>query len=73
MKKDTIIIIAALLAIFLMSCKKDYVCVCTNANTGHVSEGDHFKANVFTKKAAEETCEANDDLSAGGLKDCHLE
>lgn len=74
MKKDISIIIAALFAIVLMSsCKKDYVCVCTNSNTGHVSEGDHFKANAFTKKAAEESCKANNDLSAGGLKDCHLE
>ena len=52
-----------------MSCKKDYRCVCTNSNTGHVSYGDNIKANVFTKKAAEEACKANNDLSAGGLRD----
>ncbi|MBS1634716.1 MAG: hypothetical protein JST26_02260 [Bacteroidetes bacterium] len=58
--------------LFLGSCKKDYVCVCTNNNTGNKSYGDHFKANVITKKAAEESCKADGNLSAGAL-DCHLE
>jgi hypothetical protein len=60
-------------AIVATSCKKDYRCVCTNSTTGQVSYGDNMKANLFTKKAAEESCKANNDLSAGGLKDCHLE
>ena len=58
---------------FLSSCKKDYQCVCTNANTGTVHYGDKMEANAFTKKATEEACKNNDNLSAGGLKDCHLE
>ncbi|MBI3520423.1 MAG: hypothetical protein HY062_13870 [Bacteroidetes bacterium] len=73
MMKNLIVLFSVLAAGVCMSCKKDYVCVCTNSNTGTVSYGDHFKANVITKKAAEESCKANNDLSAGGLKDCHLE
>lgn len=70
MKKLSFIVFVS---VMMSSCQKDYVCVCTNKNTGKVSDGDHFKTNVFTKKAAEKTCEANDDLSAGGLENCHLE
>ena len=68
-----IFILSVFIALALTSCKKDYMCVCTNSNTGTVSEGDHFKANLITKKAAEESCKANNDLSAGGLENCHLE
>lgn len=63
----------AILSLTLMSCKKDYQCVCTNSNTGHVSRGDNMSAGPFTKAATEEACKKNNDLSAGGLKDCHLE
>jgi hypothetical protein len=62
----------ALIVVFT-SCQKEYVCVCTNTTTGHVTEGDKMKANVFTKKATEEGCANNDELSGGSLKDCHLE
>ena len=55
------------------SCKKDYQCVCTNSNTGTVSRGDKIKAGPYDKAANEETCKKNNDLSGGGLKDCHLE
>lgn len=55
------------------SCKKDYQCVCTNSNTGTVSRGDKMSAGPFTKAATEETCRNNNNLSAGSLKDCHLE
>ncbi len=55
------------------SCKKDYQCVCTNSNTGTVSRGDKMQAGPFTKAATEETCKNNNNLSAGTLKDCHLE
>ncbi len=55
------------------SCKKDYQCVCTNSNTGTVSRGDKMSAGPFTKTATEETCRNNNNLSAGSLKDCHLE
>ena len=55
-----------------VSCQKDYVCFYTNANVGHLSYGDNIKTNVFTKKAAEESYKANNDLSGGSLKDCHL-
>ncbi len=57
----------------LTSCKKDYQCVCTNANTGTVSRGDKIKAGPYDKAANEETCKNNNTLSAGSLKDCHLE
>lgn len=70
MKNITLLLLTTML---ISSCQKDHICVCTNKNTGKVSEGDHFKTNIFTKKAAEKTCEANDDLSAGGLENCHLE
>lgn len=55
------------------SCKKEYQCVCTNSNTGTVSRGDKIKAGPYDKAANEETCKKNNDLSAGSLKDCHLE
>lgn len=61
------------MATVFSSCQKDYVCVCTNSNTGNVSYGDNIKTNVFTKKAAEESCKANNNVSAGSLENCHLE
>lgn len=64
---------AIALAFFLTSCQKEYQCVCTNTNTGKVHYGDKMKAGPFTKAATKTTCENNDELSAGGLKDCHLE
>lgn len=72
MKKTVFLILAAVI-VFLSSCKKDYQCVCTNASTGNVHYGDKMEANVYTKKATETTCENNNNLSAGSLKDCHLE
>ncbi|MCD6020238.1 MAG: hypothetical protein K0S53_3359 [Bacteroidetes bacterium] len=71
--KKHVIILSALVALACTSCQKDYKCVCTNSNTGNTSYGDPIKGNVFTKKAAEESCKANNDLSAGGLENCHLE
>jgi len=68
--KKTIVCFLSLLS--LISCKKDYVCVCTNIQTGEKSYGDHFKAGPVTKKAAEESCKANNDVY-NDLKDCHLE
>lgn len=62
-----------LFVLIFVSCKKDYQCVCTNSNTGTVSRGDVMKAGPFTKAATEETCKNNNNLSGGGLKDCHLE
>lgn len=59
--------------IILSSCKKDYVCVCTEKATGEKSYGDHFKANSLTKAAADESCKANNDVYASELEDCHLE
>ncbi len=71
--KKYFFILSAFTTIILYSCQKDYTCVCTNSNTGNVSNGDTFKANIFTKKAAEESCKANNDVSAGSLENCHLE
>jgi hypothetical protein len=59
--------------VLFCSCQKEYQCVCTNSNTGNVHHGDKMKAGPFTKAATEKTCENNDELSAGALKDCHLE
>lgn len=71
--KKIFVFIAIAVGLLLGSCKKDYQCVCTNTNTGKVHYGDKMEANVYTKKAAETTCENNNNLSAGSLKDCHLE
>lgn len=71
--KSLFISISVLCTLAFTSCKKDYRCVCTNSNTGEVSYGDNMRGNLFTKKAAEESCKANNDVSGGGLKDCHLE
>lgn len=72
MIKKTMIILA-FLGLALMSCKKEYVCVCTIRSTGEKSYGDHFKPDPLTKKAAEESCAANDDVFSNDLEDCHLE
>ena len=71
--KNLVFVLSVFMVCTFFSCQKDYVCVCTNASTGHVSYGDQIKTNVFTKKAAEESCKGNNDLSGGALKDCHLE
>ena len=71
--KKTFLLTLAVALILLSSCKKDYQCVCTNTNTGNVHYGDKMEANAFTKKTAEATCKNNNNLSAGTLKDCHLE
>ncbi len=71
--KNRFLFILALVVLTLSSCKKDYQCVCTNVSSGNVHYGDKLEANVYTKKAAEETCKNNNNLSAGTLKDCHLE
>lgn len=67
------LIFSIFMASAFVSCQKNYVCVCTNSNTGDVSYGDQIKTNVFTKKAAEESCKANNDVSGGALENCHLE
>lgn len=71
--KTTIIIIASILSISVVSCRKDYVCVCTEKTTGEKSYGDHFKAGPILKKTAEESCKANNDVFEDGLENCHLE
>lgn len=68
----TILILLSVLFL-TSSCQKEYRCVCTNVNTGEKSYGDKFKTNAATKKTWEEDCKHNADLSAGTLKDCHLE
>lgn len=71
--KKRVLFVAVMVLLSLSSCKKDYQCVCTNTNTGNVHYGDKMEANVYTKKATETTCENNNNLSGGSLKDCHLE
>ncbi|MFN8115107.1 MAG: hypothetical protein U0W65_03285 [Bacteroidia bacterium] len=70
MKKN---FLAISVLVILTSCKKDYVCVCTEKATGEKSYGDHFKAGPILKKTAEESCKANDDVFEDGLENCHLE
>ena len=64
---------SVLILLFLNACKKEYICVCTEKSTGDKNYGDHFKASGLTKKVAEESCRANDDVFNSDLKDCHLE
>jgi hypothetical protein len=70
--KCLFISLSVLCAIAFTSCKKDYICVCTNVQTGEKSYGDHFRAGPILKKTAEESCKANNDVY-NDLKDCHLE
>ena len=72
MKKVSLIILLAAGMAFT-SCQKEYVCVCTHTDSGEKSYGDKMKAGPFTKEATQQGCENNDELSGGGLKDCHLE
>jgi len=71
--KKSIFIVSFFIAITGSSCKKDYVCVCTDKHTGAQSNGDNFRAGPLTKKAAEESCEANNDVYSADLENCHLE
>jgi|GEM_PF-1350083 len=71
--KKTIIITVSLFTLSLISCKKDYVCVCTEKKTGEKSYGDHFKAGPLLKKTAEESCKANNDVFEMDVENCHLE
>ena len=71
--KKSILVLSILIALTSSSCKKDYVCVCTEKSTGAQSNGDNFRAGPLTKKAAEESCEANNDIASNDLENCHLE
>lgn len=71
MKKQYVAI--CLLALFISACQKEYICVCTQKVTGDKSYGDHFKAGPITKKAAQESCEANNNVFSSDLENCHLE
>ncbi|MDF2437705.1 MAG: hypothetical protein K0Q95_2081 [Bacteroidota bacterium] len=52
----------ALLLVLFASCKKEYVCVCTNTTTGEKTYGDKVKTGRIAKTAYEESCEANGDV-----------
>lgn len=71
--KIVFILLSVLCPAIFMSCKKDYVCACTNIHTGEKSYGEHFKAGPILKKTAEESCKSNNDVYSADLKDCHLE
>ena len=69
----TKIFVSLVLITLFTSCAKDYVCVCTEKATGDKNYGDKFKAGALTKKAAQESCEANNDVFSATLENCHLE
>lgn len=68
-----ILLLSAILFLLGTSCRKEYVCVCTQKSTGDKSYGDRFKASAVEKKAYEESCKANDDVFGSDLENCHLE
>jgi len=70
--KNTFTLLALLAAFTFVSCKKEYVCVCTNTVTGEKSYGDPIKTAKYAKKGYEETCKSNEEVY-NDLKDCHLE
>lgn len=53
--KKTFLALFAIIA--LNSCKKTYVCECTDKTTGEKSYGDHFRADPLTKKSAQIACD----------------
>ncbi|MCC6181148.1 MAG: hypothetical protein IT237_04880 [Bacteroidia bacterium] len=71
--KKLAIALSIFIVLLFSSCKKDYVCVCTERATGEKNYGDHFKAGPYSKKVYEKSCEANDDVFEDGLENCHLE
>ena len=71
--KKSSFIISFSIALTSSSCKKDYVCVSTEKSTGAQSNGDNFRAGTLTPKAAEESCEANNEVYSNDLENCHLE
>lgn len=71
--KKIILFLSAIIVLSTTACKKEYICVCTEKATGDKSYGDHFNAGPITKKAAEESCKANDNVFSSDLENCHLE
>jgi hypothetical protein len=71
MKK--LIVFAIFLSSALTSCKKDYVCVCTEKATGQKNYGDRLKGNSATLKPFEESCKKNNDVFSTTLENCHIE
>lgn len=68
-----IILLSAIFVLLGSSCRKEYVCVCTQKSTGDKSYGDRIKSGPVAKKAFQESCEANDDVYSSDLENCHLE
>ncbi|MDQ3048681.1 MAG: hypothetical protein M3R27_14120 [Bacteroidota bacterium] len=67
-----IIFLALVFVTCLSSCKKDYICVCTDSTTGEKTYGDEFRAGPLMKETVEKSCKANED-AYNNLEDCHLE
>ena len=66
-------ILLLLVAITVVSCQKDYVCFCTNVNSGISKYKDRYVGTVFAKKAADKSCKANMDLITDSLTNCRIE
>jgi len=54
----------------IISCQKEYTCVCTSVSTGDRYIVEKVKTTKLGKKGFEKTCFSNETSS---LKDCHVE
>lgn len=71
--KKIIFTIALFTVIIFTNCRKSYVCVCTDINTGERSYGDVFRVGPIAKKGVQATCEAATTIAASDSVTCKLE
>lgn len=64
--------ILIIFSFLLISCEKEYVCVCNNTISGEKEYKDRVKTTKLGKKGFESTCK-NNESSNIELTDCHVE
>jgi len=60
------------LSFLLISCEKEYACVCTNTTSGEKEYKDRVKTTKLGKKGFESSCKSNESSNTE-LTDCHVE
>lgn len=72
MKKIIINYILLILGFSLISCEKEYTCVCTNTISNQKEPQEKVKTTKLGRKGFEESCLAKNS-NGNNLKDCHIE
>ena len=68
-----VLILFVFIAITVVSCQKEYVCFCTNANSGVSSFKERYVGTIFAKKTADKSCKLNMNTETDSLTNCHIE